>query len=82
MTKYDGGTAFPMASGPEPRVDSATHFNEGMSLRVWFAGHATEEDVTHWLEIMQLNKKPVTREEAKYIYADAMIAERDKEETA
>ena len=29
----DGGSAFPMPSGPEPRVNETTHYNEGMSLR-------------------------------------------------
>ena len=33
-----GGPAFPMPSGPEPRVNTATHYNEGMTLRDYFAG--------------------------------------------
>ena len=36
----DGGPAFPMTSGDEPRVDQTTHYNEGMSLLDWFAGQA------------------------------------------
>ena len=36
----DGGPAFPMPSGDEPRVNATTHYNEGMSLRDWFAGQA------------------------------------------
>ncbi len=36
----DGGPAFPMASGPEPRVNATTHYNEGMSLRDYFAARA------------------------------------------
>lgn len=35
-----GGPAFPMPSGPEPRVDSTTHYNEGMTLRAYYAGQA------------------------------------------
>jgi|WetSurMetagenome_2_1015567.scaffolds.fasta_scaffold159204_2 hypothetical protein len=38
----DGGPAFPMPSGMEPRVNTTTHFNEGMSLRDWFAGMAMQ----------------------------------------
>ncbi|MCK4306080.1 MAG: hypothetical protein KAY24_17705 [Candidatus Eisenbacteria sp.] len=36
----DGGSAFPMSSGDEPRMNQTTHYNEGMSLRDWFAGMA------------------------------------------
>ena len=32
----DGGPAFPMPSGQEPRVDQVTHY----TLRDWFAGQA------------------------------------------
>ena len=73
----DGGPAFPLCrTEADGRNDC---LSMGMSLRDWFAGHATEEDVTYWLEIMLINKNSVTREEAKYMYADAMIAERSKE---
>ena len=70
----DGGSAFPFVRGYE-----YSNASNGMTLRDWFAGNATEEDVAHWLAIMILNEHPITREEAKYLYADAMIAERDKE---
>ena len=73
----DGGLAFPIATS-EWR-DVVHGGMEGMSLRDWFAGHATEEDVKHWLNIMEVNKIPVSRQAAKYLYANAMIAERDKE---
>jgi len=64
----NGGFAFP-TEGP-----SAGQFeNPGMLLRDWFASQATEEDVAHWTDIMVANKRGVTREEAKYLYADAMI---------
>ena len=33
----NGGYAFPMPSGPQPRVDCSTHYNEGMTLRDYFA---------------------------------------------
>jgi hypothetical protein len=33
----DGGPAFPMPSGDEPRVNTTTHYNEGMSLRAYAA---------------------------------------------
>lgn len=36
----DGGCAFPMPSGPEPRHNEITHYNEGMALRDYFAAKA------------------------------------------
>ena len=38
--EHDGGPAFPMPSGPEPRVNDTTHYNVGMSLLDFFAGEA------------------------------------------
>ncbi len=38
----DGGLAFPMPSGAEPRVDETTHYNEGMTYRQWLAGMAMQ----------------------------------------
>ena len=38
----DGGPAFPMASGPEPRANETTHYNEGMTLRDYFAAKAMQ----------------------------------------
>ena len=37
-----GGYAFPMPSGPEPRIDCSTHYNEGMTLRDYFAAAALQ----------------------------------------
>lgn len=48
-----GGPAFPMPSGPEPRVDSATHYNEGMTLRQYAAIKLRVPDSgTDWLDDM------------------------------
>jgi len=41
--KYDGGPAFSMPSGPEPRMNSVTHYNEGMTLRDYFAAAIQDE---------------------------------------
>lgn len=38
----NGGYAFPMPSGPQPRVDCSTHYNEGMTLRDYFAAAALQ----------------------------------------
>ena len=50
-----------------------------MSLRDYFASHASDSDVERWMEIYSFNGTPITEEEAKYAYADAMLAERQKE---
>ena len=81
----NGGPAFPMiGEGP-----NAPHFAEGMSLRDWFAGQALanaalctglakDYELRDWFG----GRGGITRAEviAKQagIYADAMIAERNK----
>jgi hypothetical protein len=54
-----------------------------MSLRDWFAGQAREEDVAqhmdyYWCDVTGDWVPRYTREQAKYRYADAMLAERNK----
>jgi len=72
----DGGPAFPMPTGYEPRENLTTHFNEGMSLRDWFAGQA--------LTIARDNCRQRGVDTAgnvaigAYAIADAMLAEREK----
>jgi hypothetical protein len=73
-TKDDGGPAFPMVS------DMKGH-NPGMSLRDWFAGTASEADISRH-SVTKRNslghplEAPCPREQAKYRYADAMIEAR------
>ena len=77
MTKpNDGGPAFPRPasqhSGPQL----------GMTLRDWFATHATENDIRkHQSMIEQANgwTKTATVEQAKYAYADAMLKARGQD---
>jgi len=56
--------------------------SEGLKigLRDWFAGQASDSDVKRWKEIYSHNGTSITEEEAKYVYADAMIAARGKQE--
>jgi len=89
--KPDGGQAFP---GPNPHADMGSlpyHFL-GLSKREWYAGMATDGDVEWWRKKVNAEryikhgnhasgkpKYPVcTREEARYHYADAMVAEGEK----
>ena len=64
MSINDGGPAFPT------RLYAHT---PGMTLRDWFATHATEEDILAAQGTYQL----VSRYEARYIHADRMIEARE-----
>lgn len=74
----DGGPAFPCEN------DARKEYNwikRGMSLRDWFASQATENDIEMHTggDIDPRSGRVVngrTREQAKYHYADAMIAAR------
>lgn len=82
MAVDNGGPAFPMASGPEARVNEATHCNEGMSLRDWFAGQAIAGILANAGEYGGVSL-PADEKAAQWVYryADAMLAERNKERT-
>ncbi len=74
MTKDNGGPAFP-SEVPSliERSDLLGH-NEGMTLRDYFAVHASEADITsYWPR----HENP-TAVEARYAFADAMLKERSK----
>lgn len=79
-TIKDGGPAFPYSV---QRLQSGYHQEvKGMSLRDWFAGQATEQDIEmhtggeiHPKSGGIINGR--TREQAKYAYADAMLAARE-----
>jgi hypothetical protein len=80
----NGGPAFPMAGSTREWDDVKKQWKpqEGMTLRDWFAGQATEEDIEahtggdiHPQTGRLYNQ--MTREQAKYAYADAMIAARE-----
>ena len=76
--KYDGGPAFPVV--PSSRPGEWSNAYTGMTLRDWFAGHASREDVMrHRFENPDgSERKPaLTVEQAKWEYADAMLAGRD-----
>jgi hypothetical protein len=70
----DGGPAFPSHLGMSPGM------SPGMSLRDWFAAMATEGEVvqiqTEWMYKLG---KFITKREARYRHADAMLVEREKE---
>jgi hypothetical protein len=82
-----GGPAFPSA-------DFEHHEYAGMTLRDYFATHASEEDIKYWqpmgVEVTKVRElgngsKQIyaapgmfTREQARYRYADAMLKAREQ----
>ena len=74
---HDGGPAFPRNG--QNHLDT----KDGMSLRDWFAGQATERDVEEYRDyyICDLTADCIprySREHSKYRYADAMLAARSE----
>jgi len=78
-TINDGGPAFPNPALANEAFSPHCDLS-GMTLRDWFAGTATDMDVVkyqnwnakeHWPEF--------TRAQARFLYADAMIAARTGE---
>ena len=49
-----------------------------MSLRDYFAVRASEDDVQHWMAIARENGDPISREDARYWFADAMLKAREE----
>ena len=105
MTKDDGGPAFPckLENTSEHEITGymgealPKHTNSvygGMTLRDYFATHATEADIVHFImkghledhiAVNSFGAKSIheiqakfTRQEAKFKYADAMIEARGK----
>lgn len=53
-----------------------TVYHAGMTLRDYFAARAGEEDISYYREF-KYGLPSCTREQAKYRYADAMLAARE-----
>lgn len=72
----DGGPAFPGSISIDS-LDGLNHGPPGMSLRDYFAAHATGDDISAYL-MVEVGSKVISlpREQAKYAYADAMLAAR------
>ena len=70
MSKDNGGPAFPTVYANLEGHNGTT----GISLRDYFAAKASEEDIQRYMEYDGL----MTRQCARYMHADAMLAERAK----
>lgn len=91
MSKNDGGPAFPVEvrsgscggldlQGKEMKPNTTT-FYKGLSLRDYFAIHASDSDIERILIYEfdhALDTYLVTRQQARYMHADAMLTERAK----
>lgn len=83
MKTKDGGPAFPLCGSivkqyqPTGIVtgESLQGFQAGMSLRDYFATHATEDDILYYYRLDEVCK---TRQQARYMHADAMLEARKK----
>lgn len=80
--RKDGGPAFPTSDGIATDGDKTVDYHStfpGMSLRDWFAGHASEKDIEQYRSFWRDDQLVLReREAARYAYADAMLAERAK----
>ena len=79
----DGGPAFAMPTGPEPRVNATTHFNEGMSLRDYFAASVAPAFIANAVRVdVRTAAYPEVREAfeaasaASYHFADELLKAR------
>lgn len=67
---------------PSPRRQMGPPTIEGMPMRDWLAVHASEVDIDRWrgwhLNTLGVKQMPLrTVEQARYAYADAMLAARE-----
>ena len=69
MSKDNGGPAF----GELQQVGDVAMRDGGLSIRDYMAIHASEEDIARVLEYNM-----ITRQQARYMHADAMLKERAK----
>ena len=69
MSKDNGGPAF----GEFQQVGEVAIRDGGISIRDYFAVRASEEDIARVLEYNM-----ITRQQARYMHADAMLLERAK----
>lgn len=75
MNKKDGGPTFPLAFRYDDQGQQMTAYQAGMTLRDHFATHASEADIRAAIE--ENPSAMLTRPQARYVYADAMLRARE-----
>ena len=81
MKTKDGGPVFPLCGSIVKQYqptgiitgESLQGYQSGMSLRDYFAIHAPEADILYYYRLEEGCK---TRQQARYMYADAMLEAR------
>ena len=71
MNKDNGGSAFPTV---EANYHNENTRGDGLSIRDYMAIHASEDDVQRFMAF----DRSISRTHARYMHADAMLAERDR----
>ena len=74
----DGGSAFPVFAAVRAGADYDM-LERGMTLRDWFAGQALAGSMTERLNFLT-DEETIRYAEEAYMLADAMLAQREKEE--
>lgn len=80
----DGGPAFPIPANLDlqggPNSYWSDHPSPGMTLRDYFAAHATFSDIERVIKYCKVRGNGIIEQHAcaRYIHADSMIAERNK----
>jgi hypothetical protein len=82
MAEKNGGPAFPQKWGADDSapIGPDNPRPQGMSLRDYFAAHASEDDIGAHRQREHSGERArliPSREAARYRYADAMLAARD-----
>ncbi len=72
----DGGPAFPTDRSQSTEFGRRGSNEPGMTLRDWFAGQATEQDIEAQQEWIGNPLSKLTRAQCRYLHADAMLAAR------
>ena len=75
MSTNDGGPAFPIRVA-QPFGDGYLAVG-GMTLRDYFAAHATDADIKDMMNILFENNIPADGRSARFAHADAMLAARE-----
>lgn len=78
MTERDGGHAFPHQF-EDLTGNARWRQSEGMTLRDWFAGQALPEAMRQFAEMLPDASTPENMAHLSYRIADAMLAQRTKE---
>ena len=87
MSKPSNPPAFPVPPCPIKEEGHSCSYDDerGITARDYFAIRASEKDINEYRgskphgRLANYNIPEFTREEARYMFADAMLAEREKE---